>query len=613
MNRLVSFAGKARARGWPYIQALTQYQSASLGYRVRRVWQGVRPWEEEAPSDHSPRFHFEADDIPAILERIPQRVRHDAISQAKQVLEQRFNFRGLPEVHFRELMDWEFAPHGNLSWNWDLNRHLFFTRLGTAFFYTGDERYTAKLVELWLDWSQRAGRNEKHAFEVAARLQNWMWAYFLLEASCKAGPLLLRRLRELMLEEAVFLHAHLEYHWPNNHLLLEAKALVEFVLLFPQFPFSKRIKPKALALIEQQILEQVLPDGGHSELCSMYHRIVAGELSELAQLCQRQSLPLGENVLTRISAMQTLSAAMRRTDNSVPMLGDSSREDTYQRFDLAQPDFSDLNYWLAGEQWPENETPSMCRVFPASGYAFLRTQQASPSVHLTFDFGSLSRCATANHAHCDALSFDLHGGGQPLIVDPGFYFPWDGKREWPDYFRSAQAHNTLVIDGRPQSEVSEGQVHGARTELLGYRNGADRAIVCAQSVPYWADPCEIIHRREIALETNGNVQIVDQVHGRGRHKLEWYFHFAPPADVRWEAGAIVGRADGKKLLTLQASSQVPLNAHFVRGQRTPLLGWFASSTAVVQPASTMVVFAMADLPIEAQFRIQCCGDRHERE
>lgn len=614
MNRLATLAGKTRARGWSYIQALTHYQSARLQYQVRRAWQRVRPWEAEAPPQQpcSSRFHFQAQDVQAIVERVPLALRQRAISQAEMVLEQRFSFRGLPEVHFPEQVAWDFAPSGNLSWNWDLNRHHFLLRLGTAYFYTRDARYPEKLIELWLDWSRRASGSRRHAFEVAARLQNWMWAYFLLEASNQAGPLLLQRLRRLMLEHAEFLAAHLEYHWPNNHLLLEAKALYQFVLLFPQFPFSLRVKPAIRASIEQQILGQVLPDGGHSELCSMYHNIVAGELGELALLCGRQNEPLSDGALARIAAMQTFAAAMRRPDHSVPLLGDSSHDDTYLRFDLTRPDFSDLNYWLTDPGWTADQVDSMCRVFPASGYAFLRSQYSLRPVHLAFDFGPLSRCATANHAHCDALSFDLHAGGQALIVDPGFYFPWANSTDWPDYFRSTQAHNTLVIDDRPQSDISAQPVRSVRTELLAYRNEAGQASVWAQAIPYWAEPGAVIHRRELVLEKNGGLKVFDQVHGIGRHKLAWYFHLAPELEAGLAAGAIVGRADGKQVLLLQPRSKISVHTQLVRGQRRPFLGWFAGSTAVVQPAWTVVISAIADLPVEIEFRILCCGCRDEQ-
>ncbi len=615
MNRLVTFAGKARARGWPYLQAVTQYQSARLQYQMRRAWQRVRPWDAglAAQPSSSSRFHFQAEDVEAIVERVPPALRRRAISQAGKVLEQRFSFRGLPPVHFRDQIAWDLAPDGNQSWNWDLNRHHYFLCLGTAYFYTRDARYPEKLIELWLDWAGRARGKRKHVFEVAARLQNWMWAYFLLEASNEAGPLLLRRLRSLMLEHAEFLAAHLEYHWPNNHLLLEAKALYEFVLLFPHFPLCRRVKPAIRALLEQQIREQVLPDGGHSELCSMYHSIVAGELGEIFRLCRRLDEPLSDDARKRVAAMQRFSAAMRRADHSMPLLGDSSHEDTYLRFDSTQRDFSDLNYWLTEEDSPGDEADSICRVFPASGYAFLASRCSSRPVHLTFDFGPLSRCATANHAHCDTLSFDLHADGRPLIADPGFYFPWDGGSDWPEYFRSTQAHNTLVIDDRPQSDMRAGRVHSVRAELLGYREVAGRAEVCAQAIPYWAEGGEVIHRREIVLEKNGSMQIGDQVHGLGRHKLQWYFHLAPELEASLEAGAIVARADGRTVLVLQPRSKVPVDVQLVRGQRRPFLGWFAGSTAVVRPAWTIVISTMADLPVEIEFAILGGGCRDEQQ
>lgn len=143
----------------------------------------------------------------------------------------------------------------------------------------------------------------------------------------------------------------------------------------------------------------------------MYHRIVAGELSELSALCTRlcgadipvratgpgtssrdvQPIALSPPVLARIARMVEFSRALTRDDGSVPLLGDSAANDTYLRFDVANQGHSDLNYWLRPKSQSHASNrmaASALQVFSDAGYAFLRT--SDNKIHLAFDCGPFS-------------------------------------------------------------------------------------------------------------------------------------------------------------------------------------------------------------------------------
>ena len=73
--------------------------------------------------------------------------------------------------------------------------------------------------------------------------------------------------------------------------------------------------------------------------------------------------------------------------------------------------------------------------------------------HLVVDAGPHGY-ENGGHAHADALSMTFTVRGVPLLIDPGTgsYTADPAAR---DHFRSSQLHNTVVVDGRSQSQFAD--------------------------------------------------------------------------------------------------------------------------------------------------------------
>ncbi len=637
MDRLLTFAEKTRQRGPGYVRDLLTHHARATRYRLGSLSRRVTPGSLLGTAPR-PMFHFATDDVCSIVSAVPESIRRTILLEAEQYLQQRFFFRGLPEVHFQEAVDWNFAPEGNTSWSWDLNRHRSFLTLGTAHHYAGGppdagespggSPFKDKLIQLWSDWMQRnpagQGQNWRSPFEVAARLRNWTWAYFLLLASSEVSPLFLHKAWRGLRDHAEYLAEHMEYHWPNNHLLLEAVSLYEFAVIFKEHG-GERYLALASRVLEAQVKLQILGDGVHSELCPMYHDIVATELNAFTLLCRRlgKSLPLAME--ERIFSMRRFSTALRRNDGSIPLLGDSSFPDTCLRFDASSPIVSDLTYWLRPEKLSARglsrtaERPVSLELFTEAGYGMLRSDKQQ--THLTFDFGPFSRCAAANHGHSDALSFELHAAGRPWIVDSGFFYSWNIAQEGaarrcdkmqvgnPDrhqYFRSAAAHNTLVIDGREQNELSVRREVGgqARVRLNNYRSNSNEAAIGAEVEPFWSTG-DAIHSREISLNQAGEVTMRDRVMGCSTHQLQWLLHFAVDLEVELQdATTIVAwHNDDVLVCELCSSGPAPL-LRLVRGEDVAFQGWVATSSARIAPSWVLVAEMEGQMPIELNFKIR---------
>jgi PST family polysaccharide transporter len=668
-RRVLTLLLKVRWRGWEYVRGLSEYKVRTSVYRLRtgmatilcfvrrklEVGPGslprrlnLTPLEGSggtAEDSLCPRhlsvngchklktFHFTPLDIPRIVAAVPELLKDKVVEEADRVMQLRFCFRGRERV-LADPTNWSESLE-DTSWAWDLNRHAWFLRLGTAYYYTGRERYLQKLAEEWERWIEMnppgRGFNWRYPFEVGARLQNWMWAYFLVSHAdgggdaCAVGarrrltpfqPRIRKKFLKGIREHAEYLDAHLEHHWPNNHLLLESKALCEFGMLFPLMDESGRFLRRGRALLEREVMRQVLPDGGHSELCSMYHRVVAGELGELVLLARRQGQPFSHEVEERVASMAAFSQAMQRNDGSWALLGDSAAEDTCLRFDFVRPEYSDLNYWVAQADLQSldlpgrgmvssthQHSPLRLDILPEAGYAFIKGHDAKRELHLTFDFGAFSRNPSPNHGHCDALSFELYAGGRPLIVDPGAYLPWKDGGRWARHFRSTAAHNTLRIDGQEQSDLSEYSdvKRTALARLIAHGVTGSQAKVSGECVPHW---CESIkHRREVCVSKE-LVTIRDFVLGEGKHLLEWTFQFAPEVEVLVEdESVLLGRVESVPGLRLRTSARVAPRVTIGRGEAESLWGWVARSSAAAEPAYAARYSLNVELPFEIKFVI----------
>jgi O-antigen/teichoic acid export membrane protein/uncharacterized heparinase superfamily protein len=641
-DRWLTLYWKTRQRGITYVTGLVRYQVSSRWYEARARMTGIFPRHREhgvvaevakARDDRkmvrhrsrvsagkqdvetkiSPAFFGER--IPAIVAAVPGLVRWRAVAEAEQIVQRRFRFRGI-EMEMGQAIDWNTRPGGNVSWQWDLNRHRFLVTLGTAFHYGRQPRYAEALIEFWQQWIRANPRSASAAweqpFEVASRLRNWIFAYFLAEGAALADGQRLERLRRAMWEHARFVRSHLEWHWPNNHLLLEAKTLHEYCVCFPENG-GKAWGDAARRILERTVLDQILPDGVHSELCSMYHLIVSGELFQLMLLSKRAGAPLSSEVEKRILRSVEFTRALARDDGTTAMLGDSAEDDVNLRFDFRGGEKSELLYWTDNPADPRiftdrHERTASLQMFKEGGYAILRKESEGHPYHLTFDCGPFSRCASPNHAHADALSFELHAHSRALIVDPGVYLPWGGRREWTEYFRSTAAHNTLVIDGREQSELSSyADVH--RTARMTRVEMGELAMgkIAALCRPYWGEADGIAHRRKISDRGEGRISIRDRVSGAGRHRLEWFFHFAHDLDVvPLDARTVSLQAgiSGRELLRLRAGSRFPLRLKLIRGRHDPPCGWVSLNSAQVIPAWVAVFEAEVDVPCLAEFELQ---------
>ncbi len=159
-------------------------------------------------------------------------------------------------------------------------------------------------------------------------------------------------------------------------------------------------------------------------------------------------------------------------------------------------------------------TPVSRHAFPEAGYYGIE----NGALKLWMDAGEIAPSYMPGHGHCDGLSFELSYGGRPVFVNSG---TGQYQGELRSYFRSTAAHNTVVIDGKEQSQCwGEHRVGKRIRNVSGGVQGSrvfGKLTTCNDKT------------QERSIEIKGLlVTIRDQVQGYAQA----YFHLAP--DLRYE-------------------------------------------------------------------------------
>jgi len=202
--------------------------------------------------------------------------------------------------------------------------------------------------------------------------------------------------------------------------------------------------------------------------------------------------------------------------------------------------------------------------------------------------------ALAGHGHADALSFTLRAFGRDILVDPGTY-DYFSYPKWREYFRSTRAHNTVVIDGRDQSEMLGLFLWGrrAKADCLSWQPTDVGGKVIGKHDGYTRLKDPVIHKRMLDLDGQELV-VCDNVIARGKHKIEVFFHLAEHCvvipvgknrylvDVGCETIEDVGRR------TIEIELDPCLKVEEFKGSEDPIFGWVSRGYHQKEASTTLV-------------------------
>jgi uncharacterized heparinase superfamily protein len=421
-------------------------------------------------------------------------------------------------------------------WLYHLN---YFDYLNVGFRLPADKALLDAAGDIALDWCRQNTQGKGVGWEpypLSLRIVNWLKFLArhkdaLVQLSAEARQ---RRLLDSLGVQVTTLERRLEKDLLGNHFLKNIKALL-FAGAWLESTRSSHWWAQGAALLEQQLHEQILPDGGHVERSPMYHSQVLEDLAEIRLLCAStgRSLPCSDLLSKKIASMAHFLKGIVHPDGEIPHFNDSV-------LGGARPPHALLamsGFGLRDAEVTEN-TPYV-RVFPDTGYGVIRSPESRSA--LIFDCGPLGPDYQPGHGHCDVLSYELSLQGQRVAVNTGVstYEPGPVR----SYERSTAAHNTVRIDDEEQAETWASFRVGRRPRVGPVRGGCEGVLPFVTGEHDAYRRLGVVHARTILLRAPDTWIVADLFRGSGCHRIELNLHFHPRVRVEGLTGMTETNAD----------------------------------------------------------------------
>jgi uncharacterized heparinase superfamily protein len=309
---------------------------------------------------------------------------------------------------------------------------------------------------------------------------------------------------------------------------------------------DRRLEARALRLLERELRQQILDDGGHEERSPAYHRAVLADLEDVSRLLAQAGREPAFWLDATIVRMRVWLASIAGPCDDLPLLNDAWEGPALVH--ASREPFIDLKQ---------------------SGYVRLRGE----GLDAVLDVGPVAPRHLPPHAHADVLSFVLWVDGQRLVVDSGS-FAYDGAER--DAFRATKAHNTVEVDGRDQCEFW-GPFRAAfmpRVTRLRTDEQAGLVVIAVEHDGYarLADP--VVHRRTFVWVPAGGLVVIDRLICDREHSAASYVHLGPGLD--WD-----GSASGSLEIRALGAGSAPASE---AGCYAPFIGTAIPATTITRQA-----------------------------
>lgn len=375
---------------------------------------------------------------------------------------------------------------------WTYNLHYFDGLLASE----TDNFLKANHINRWIKDNSKVSGVAWDPYPSSLRIVNWIkWSW----ANNEHNDIFIRSLAH----QISHLFNSLEYHLLGNHLLENAKALIFGGCYFSGDDAIKWLN-KGLEIIDQELSEQVLMDGGHFELSPMYHSIMLELVLDLLTLANSSDSPIElkskKQMLSSIAKkMNSWLAVMTHPDGEIAFFNDASTNIALS------PSILD-NYLTGLEGKTEKFSSSLVTHLTSSGYVRMNTKNAV----LFADIAEIGPSYLPGHGHADALSVEVSLFSYRLFVNLGTSEYGDSPRR--QFERSTAAHNTLELNQESSSEIWGAFRVGRRAKVfdVNIESTTSRCKLTAKHNGYRYLSGHPRHMRSINF-AQGKLEVIDEI------------------------------------------------------------------------------------------------------
>ena len=297
---------------------------------------------------------------------------------------------------------------------------------------------------------------------------------------------------------------HQEKHLLANHYFENLKTIVIASYIFGE----ERIFKRYIKKFQKECEEQILKDGVHYELSLMYHKIILEDLLLVNRICCSKWLK--EYIQLMADASYSLEDGFNRT----PLFNDAGNNVSKSVDSLMIAANNELGI-----------IPNYQNSFLQAGYYKLKNNDVS----VLIDAGKIGPNYNPGHSHCDCLSFELFVNKEPLFVNSGTY---QYQGEMRQFFRSTEAHNTIMVSNHEQSALWGEHRAGKRIKNV------SGSLHNGHFSGKFTNQCKEKCLRQIFLDQNQFCVLDSTEKTKSNIDAHSYLHLAP--GYSYQEGKIVG-------------------------------------------------------------------------
>ena len=200
--------------------------------------------------------------------------------------------------------------------------------------------------------------------------------------------------------------------------------------------------------------------------------------------------------------------------------------------------------------------PAPSRIFEQRGSVVLRDRWKDPEMVTSMRVGPWM-----NHEHHDQGTFQVAVDGH-LLVGEGGYADYYQDPNYKTYFTQAPAHNVVLIDRDPFSQVScDGRYWRALSNyprITASLLSDDIDYVEANLEPAYTNSLRSYSRQFLFLKP-GLLIVNDDMEAPANHVFDWLLHLAPGAEIQQrESSLVISEAGSSGSLTVIAGDSLPV-------------------------------------------------------
>lgn len=355
----------------------------------------------------------------------------------------------------------------------------------------------SNLINTWIEQNPLMSGNGWEPYTLSLRSVNWI-KWFLSGNEPKDEWLSSLSLQVQALDQ------QLEYHLLGNHLFANAKALV-FAGCFFKGDLARVWLKRGLDILDKEVAEQILADGGNFELTPMYHNIILADMLDLYQLSLVYGDLIPQNTKVywykTIEKMFEWAALMQHPDGEISFFNDSAMG--------IAPKLTALQRYAEMLNFPTlTVNDSGFFHLDSSGYVVVKDRVNK----LIIDTARVGPDYIPGHAHADTLSFELSIDNFRVFINSGTSVYGSGPERQRQ--RKTEAHNTVIVDYKDSSEVWSGFRVARRaypSKPIITKSERITSIECSHD-GYMRLPGKVTHTRQWQL-AHDELQIRDRLSG----------------------------------------------------------------------------------------------------